>query len=547
MVRFSVECVLPISQHVFWQVRDTYTFMRFLMTDGILKHISAGAEQVDADGWATRRAEYCPVNVDCPEFVRRVVGDTMFELSDEQRWNDSVRPYHLTFVIRPSFLTKLSNTKGELEVRPFPAEKQPQPQIAPEQQPVEQAAVSSVSDDGRERTSEQQQSQEVAVDRDECNASAHPEAAPDSGSQLCSESESDREHEHGHDNESEPVLLPSTAGEQIGTTEPLVETPEAPAAVDVIDAGAVSPCSQYNSFEDLDDLLDDSPLLPEVTDKAITDEASSNQPPSSSNIDDIASEIDSSASTDTGDGDSEGAGHRDESSDGDASDNDSNNNNKSTHADHAEDAEDANKDCDENINDDDRVGECVVESAKGEEIDADALRLEWIDDGASEDKDLDVSAEIDRLPVEEKCLLEVSGRTSVRIITIGWFIERTIVHNLRQFYGDYPGTLLRFRRMLYRRFANGDQSVPFSVIVERLLEWERINKDDLESALEQFCKERSKNSSRDKNNNNRPQRDILETNSTCAESENVREETSIAVNHNTDPQLEKAGAVPVSV
>ncbi|CDF38127.1 unnamed protein product [Chondrus crispus] len=77
---------------------------------------------------------------------------------------------------------------------------------------------------------------------------------------------------------------------------------------------------------------------------------------------------------------------------------------------------------------------------------------------------------ISSLPAEERCVHVVSGETRVSILTVGWFVERAIVHNLKNFYAMYPASVMRFRQKLYAEFAEGDESVNCSVVVDRLLE-----------------------------------------------------------------------------
>lgn len=90
----------------------------------------------------------------------------------------------------------------------------------------------------------------------------------------------------------------------------------------------------------------------------------------------------------------------------------------------------------------------------------------------------------------DKSLHVVSGDTRVSILTLGWFIERAIVHNLRMFYKIYPATVTRFRQKLYKEFAAGDNSVPCSVVVDRFLaredalERERLAEDERQLVAE---------------------------------------------------------------
>ncbi|KAI0564841.1 hypothetical protein FGB62_23g117 [Gracilaria domingensis] len=205
----------------------------------------------ETDGWTSRVQHYTPKDVDCPDMIRAFIGDTMFAVSDEQRWNTAERPLHLHFFIRPSFLSNLSRTFGELSLQQCGADTEDEQALSSEVQQLETSSAGSTSD-------------------------------PD-----CCE--------------------------------------------------------------------DDDP-----------------QP--------------------------------------------------------------------------------AEESA---------------------------CAYVDSLSPDEKTLHIVSGETKVSILTLGWFIERAIVHNLRKFYEKYPATVVRFRKKLYDDFAQGDTSVPISVVIDRFLESENKLKEKL--------------------------------------------------------------------
>lgn len=87
---------------------------------------------------------------------------------------------------------------------------------------------------------------------------------------------------------------------------------------------------------------------------------------------------------------------------------------------------------------------------------------------------LDAEALLALLSPSDKSRHVVTGDTRVSILTLGWFIERAIVHNLRTFYKTYPATITRFRQKLYKDFADGDASVPSSVVVDRFLAREEV-------------------------------------------------------------------------
>lgn len=93
-----------------------------------------------------------------------------------------------------------------------------------------------------------------------------------------------------------------------------------------------------------------------------------------------------------------------------------------------------------------------------------------VSDAENGKESLDVHAVLCAISPAEKSRHVVLGETRVSIPTLGWFIERATVHNLRNFYKGYPATVTRFRRKLYRQFAGGDESVPCNIVVDRFLE-----------------------------------------------------------------------------
>ena len=260
MVRFDIECVLPFSPSLFWRIRDTPTFFKFVINDGLLKKLTATVPQLEDDGSLSRVQTYCPARVDCPEMIRSLIGDTMFEVSDHQRWNPTKRPNHLNFYIKPTFLSSVSKTFGE----------------------------------------------------------------------LCVE-----------------------------------------------------------QFEGGDAIVDENDVENESNDGS----ASTDMDPESSN--------------------------------------------------------------------------------------------------ASEGSDMESSPEsiadyIDTLPANEKCRHCITGETRVSILTLGWFVERAIVHNLRSFYRDYPATIARFHKKLYAEFADGDYSVPVNKVVDRYMETQKpLMETEMKAAIEQ--------------------------------------------------------------
>lgn len=296
MVRFHIECVLPFSRDDFWRLRASPSFLNFIVTDGLMKEMSAIPGDVDQEGYSTRIQNYCPVKVDCPPLVRSVVGDTMFAVQDYQRWNDLLEPYRQQFSIRPSFLSGVFKSYGVLILEKF---------------------------------------------------------------------------------EDPSCATADNRPNRIGPEDPHL-------------AAVLCDAEPYDSTDSSGPMDDAS--CPES-------ETASEEHFSSTG-----------ASTDI---------------------------------------------------------EC---SDSGDQSDSSDVE-------ASHDA-TDSHAILAAMPSSEKCRHIVDGDTRVSILTVGWFVERSIVHNLRIFYRLYPATVIRFRRKLYKEFAGGDESVPCSVVVDRLLASEKAREEN---------------------------------------------------------------------
>lgn len=409
MVRFNIECILSFPQEEFWRIRDSPSFTKFIVEDQLLKTLSVAtpipAEQADTDkneeeddgyhrhpkrkeeGWMTREQQYGPANVDCPDFIRQIVGDTMFNVKDIQYWNERLSPFHISFTISPTFLTELSTTRGELTIEQFPVARQRENQNDLRAASLDVLNISSSSFTLNEAQHQQSQPQpSISVTPDSKN----------SPRQEC-----DGVHEH----------------------------------------------------------------------KNISSKTSA--------ADDIVSEIDSASVA----------------TDGTTSDNDCvddeqtyRNNNKDMNESEKEQAQHDNNEIrnkqdhkqNENQNDKDK---------KPEEKQHDRNKRQNVKQPKKKSKE-EVEKElhdfmndcIDYLPPQDKSIHRIVGQTKVRILTLGWFVERAVAHNLKIFYKHYKHTVYRFRCKLYRDFAGGDLSVPISVVVDRLLEheWNIQEHDDAE-------------------------------------------------------------------
>ncbi|GAB0495232.1 hypothetical protein MMPV_006531 [Pyropia vietnamensis] len=120
---FRVECTLPLPADLFWSLRDTPAFLKWIVDDHLLNSITSTppAAHDTRPGVLTRTQSYIPATVACPDMLRPLVGSTAFAVTDHQTWSASVPPYTLDFKITPSFLTALSSTSGSLTIVPGPA------------------------------------------------------------------------------------------------------------------------------------------------------------------------------------------------------------------------------------------------------------------------------------------------------------------------------------------------------------------------------------------------------------------------------------------
>ncbi|KAA8497043.1 hypothetical protein FVE85_0772 [Porphyridium purpureum] len=116
-LEFRVECVLNWAREDYWKIMSFGGFLDFLVKDGCLKRISATEPEFHDDEQVFRRIRtYVPRHVEAPDMVMRVIGDSMLEVHDHQRWNQATKPFHVDFEIRPTFLREFIETKGYLSL-----------------------------------------------------------------------------------------------------------------------------------------------------------------------------------------------------------------------------------------------------------------------------------------------------------------------------------------------------------------------------------------------------------------------------------------------
>lgn len=117
MTGFSIACELPLSPQDMWRIRASAGFRRHVVEYGLLKRLDSTCARADKDGYQKRIQRYIPTKVDCPQFLRNIIGDSIFDVTDEQRWKDGDATLTQQFSIRPTHLAGLSNTTGTLTLK----------------------------------------------------------------------------------------------------------------------------------------------------------------------------------------------------------------------------------------------------------------------------------------------------------------------------------------------------------------------------------------------------------------------------------------------
>lgn len=122
-MEFSIECQLPLSARDMWRIRASAGFRRHVVEDGLLKKLDciSTSKGPDEEGYHKRTQRYVPTKVDCPDFLRRVIGDALFDVTDEQKWSDSNdsddnSEYCQYYSIRPTHLANFCVTTGVLKL-----------------------------------------------------------------------------------------------------------------------------------------------------------------------------------------------------------------------------------------------------------------------------------------------------------------------------------------------------------------------------------------------------------------------------------------------
>ena len=125
-MEFHITCEIPLSAADMWRVRASAGFRRHVVEDGLLKKLDCTSVTRDKDGYSRRTQRYVPTKVDCPNFLRHIIGDTLFDVTDEQRWKDveededESAEYCQHFSIRPTHLANFCVTTGSLTLESIP-------------------------------------------------------------------------------------------------------------------------------------------------------------------------------------------------------------------------------------------------------------------------------------------------------------------------------------------------------------------------------------------------------------------------------------------
>lgn len=120
---FHVESYLPIPADIFWQLRATPPFAEYLVSAGALSRLESTTPRL-IPGHPPRYSRvqtYVPATMDIPDIIKPIIDDSYIEVSDTQSWDANLEDeFRQTFEVRPSILTDLVKTYGQLSIKPPP-------------------------------------------------------------------------------------------------------------------------------------------------------------------------------------------------------------------------------------------------------------------------------------------------------------------------------------------------------------------------------------------------------------------------------------------
>jgi len=112
---FRVECVIDMDRESYWKLKGSQPFFEFLVQDNALSKMEAVDRRIEPDGSCYLKCAYIPKTVAIPDILRGLLGETLLEVIDEQRWS-SEEPYKVDFKVTPTFLSDQIKTYGVVEI-----------------------------------------------------------------------------------------------------------------------------------------------------------------------------------------------------------------------------------------------------------------------------------------------------------------------------------------------------------------------------------------------------------------------------------------------
>lgn len=124
---FKVPVRLDIPRQLLWRVRSTRAFADFLVSQGALARmeLSPSSPHHSSPTALTRRQVIVAAEVAIPEMLKSTFDDKFFEVTDEQVWDDTNRPFIQSSLIKPNLFAELISTSLTLSVEPDTSNSQP--------------------------------------------------------------------------------------------------------------------------------------------------------------------------------------------------------------------------------------------------------------------------------------------------------------------------------------------------------------------------------------------------------------------------------------
>ena len=97
-IEFTITCVLVLSAADMWHIRASARFRRHLVQERRLQKLDCTSLTPNKGRYWKPKQRYIPTKVECSNFLHSIIDNTLFDVTDEQRWNDETEPLHQRFL-----------------------------------------------------------------------------------------------------------------------------------------------------------------------------------------------------------------------------------------------------------------------------------------------------------------------------------------------------------------------------------------------------------------------------------------------------------------